>query len=727
MLVSLVVTVVAGALLTRRSLEESAARRPRAAGGADRRPARERSRTRTAETTLGRFLATDAAAARDPHARAGRAAAPRRVRRAPAPAGRPASGSVDVRGERVPLRGAPEAATRRSCCSARPTSQAADWWPFALGLGLAGLVGAALAAVVALLLAAGRRAPDRARVGGERRARRGRAARAAAGRRARARSRRSRASFNDLSDELDTDAGRRARLPALRQPRAEDAADRDPRPRRGARRRRARARRRRCRDRARGAAARAPRRRPARPRRGCAAARSRSRPSRRPRRRRGARRSSGTRRPPGRSASRSTCSRSRTRSRSAIRTACSRRSRTSSRTRCARRRAAARCASSPAPGRLEVVDDGPGHRRGRSRRTRSSASTSTTGRATAAASERASGSRSCASSREAMDGAVSVRSELGVGSTFTISLPAFRRAPASRSPAARHADRAPPRFVPRRTLGDTSASRRRDYSRAPMRVAAGDGDGLGAPLQAGVAQPVLPLDPDLHAADLRDDGVLPLPRRHGRADARRGRRRHRDDGDLVADDDRRGRGAPVSPAHRDARAARRRAASRSGPSSRRSRSRSRRSASTRSSRACSTRGLLFGVSLGDRRTGPRSSSPCPSSILAIGMLGFMLGGAFVRFRAAWAVGNLFEFPVWTICGLLIPIAVLPAWVEPVVVGVRADLGHERAPRRRARRRVAVGRHRDVRSRSRSSTARSARSCSASSSAPRVAAATLALT
>jgi ABC-2 type transport system permease protein len=55
----------------------------------------------------------------------------------------------------------------------------------------------------------------------------------------------------------------------------------------------------------------------------------------------------------------------------------------------------------------------------------------------------------------------------------------------------------------------------------------------------------------------------------------------------------------------------------------------------------------------------------PASIVSIGMLGFMLGAAFVRFRAAWAVGNLFEFPVWTICGLLIPIAVLPTWVEPV--------------------------------------------------------------
>ena len=42
-----------------------------------------------------------------------------------------------------------------------------------------------------------------------------------------------------------------------------------------------------------------------------------------------------------------------------------------------------------------------------------------------------------------------------------------------------------------------------------------------------------------------------------------------------------------------------------------------------------------------------------------------MGSAFVRFRAAWMVGNLFEFPVWTICGFLIPLALLPGWVEPV--------------------------------------------------------------
>ncbi len=74
--------------------------------------------------------------------------------------------------------------------------------------------------------------------------------------------------------------------------------------------------------------------------------------------------------------------------------------------------------------------------------------------------------------------------------------------------------------------------------------------------------------------------------------------------------------------------------------------------------------VLYGVSL-DVEDWLAFAVAVPVGIVSIGMLGFMLCAAFVRFRAAWAVGNLFEFPVWTICGLLIPIAVLPAWVEPV--------------------------------------------------------------
>ena len=38
---------------------------------------------------------------------------------------------------------------------------------------------------------------------------------------------------------------------------------------------------------------------------------------------------------------------------------------------------------------------------------------------------------------------------------------------------------------------------------------------------------------------------------------------------------------------------------------------------------------------------------------------------FVRYRTAWALGNLFEYPVWLICGFLVPLALLPDWVRPI--------------------------------------------------------------
>ena len=55
----------------------------------------------------------------------------------------------------------------------------------------------------------------------------------------------------------------------------------------------------------------------------------------------------------------------------------------------------------------------------------------------------------------------------------------------------------------------------------------------------------------------------------------------------------------------------------------------------------------------------------PATILAIGSLGFLFASALVRFRSAFMLGNLFEWPVWMICGLLIPVAVLPGWLQPV--------------------------------------------------------------
>ena len=52
------------------------------------------------------------------------------------------------------------------------------------------------------------------------------------------------------------------------------------------------------------------------------------------------------------------------------------------------------------------------------------------------------------------------------------------------------------------------------------------------------------------------------------------------------------------------------------------------------------------------------------TVASIGALGFLLAVSFVRYRTAWALGNLLEYPVWLIAGFLVPLALLPTWVRP---------------------------------------------------------------
>jgi ABC-2 type transport system permease protein len=54
-----------------------------------------------------------------------------------------------------------------------------------------------------------------------------------------------------------------------------------------------------------------------------------------------------------------------------------------------------------------------------------------------------------------------------------------------------------------------------------------------------------------------------------------------------------------------------------------------------------------------------------ATIVSIGALGFLLAVAFVRARAAWALGAACEYPVWLVSGFLVPISVLPGWVRPI--------------------------------------------------------------
>jgi ABC-2 type transport system permease protein len=55
----------------------------------------------------------------------------------------------------------------------------------------------------------------------------------------------------------------------------------------------------------------------------------------------------------------------------------------------------------------------------------------------------------------------------------------------------------------------------------------------------------------------------------------------------------------------------------------------------------------------------------PATIVSIGMLGFLLSVCVVRYRTAWALGNAFEYPVWLVCGFLVPLSVLPGFVRPI--------------------------------------------------------------
>jgi ABC-2 type transport system permease protein len=74
--------------------------------------------------------------------------------------------------------------------------------------------------------------------------------------------------------------------------------------------------------------------------------------------------------------------------------------------------------------------------------------------------------------------------------------------------------------------------------------------------------------------------------------------------------------------------------------------------------------LAFGINL-TIDNWPAFVLAVPATVIAIGCAGFLLAVSFVRYRTAWALGNLLEYPVWLVCGFLVPIALLPDWVRPI--------------------------------------------------------------
>jgi ABC-2 type transport system permease protein len=74
--------------------------------------------------------------------------------------------------------------------------------------------------------------------------------------------------------------------------------------------------------------------------------------------------------------------------------------------------------------------------------------------------------------------------------------------------------------------------------------------------------------------------------------------------------------------------------------------------------------LLFGIQLHFEHPALFGLS-LPVAIAAIGMLGLVLASTLIYYRAALFLGASFDYPVWLITGLLVPLSVLPGWVEPI--------------------------------------------------------------
>jgi ABC-2 type transport system permease protein len=55
----------------------------------------------------------------------------------------------------------------------------------------------------------------------------------------------------------------------------------------------------------------------------------------------------------------------------------------------------------------------------------------------------------------------------------------------------------------------------------------------------------------------------------------------------------------------------------------------------------------------------------PMCAVSIGMLGLIMGSAFVLYRAAFHLGIAMQYPVWIVTGLLVPLSLLPSFVEPI--------------------------------------------------------------
>ena len=55
----------------------------------------------------------------------------------------------------------------------------------------------------------------------------------------------------------------------------------------------------------------------------------------------------------------------------------------------------------------------------------------------------------------------------------------------------------------------------------------------------------------------------------------------------------------------------------------------------------------------------------PVAVIAMGLLGLVIGASFVLYREANALSNMLEFPIALVTGILFSTSVLPSWTKPI--------------------------------------------------------------
>ncbi|MFZ0168296.1 MAG: ABC transporter permease [Candidatus Dormiibacterota bacterium] len=65
-----------------------------------------------------------------------------------------------------------------------------------------------------------------------------------------------------------------------------------------------------------------------------------------------------------------------------------------------------------------------------------------------------------------------------------------------------------------------------------------------------------------------------------------------------------------------------------------------------------------------------------ATVVALGLLGLVLGSSFVLYRNSNALSNALEYPVWLVCGLLVPLSLLPGWTHPLAYVLAPTWGVE---------------------------------------------------